>query len=189
MDIHSLIQQYGYAGLLIGSLAEGETITLLGGAAAHQGLLKFPLVIAAVTLGGIIGDQAFFFIGRCFGPLIFSRLKRHQTKVNRAQALIRRHPYLFVIGCRFMYGFRIIGPLIIGASQLRPRIFIPLNILGAAIWGTLFTSLGYLGGELLTPWLQQFTHPGRLLLWLIPVALVLSVVFIWRRKIEKHNDG
>lgn len=29
MDINNLIAQYGYAALIIGSLAEGETITLL----------------------------------------------------------------------------------------------------------------------------------------------------------------
>ena len=40
MDINNLISQYGYAALVIGSVAEGETITLLGGVAAHQGLLK-----------------------------------------------------------------------------------------------------------------------------------------------------
>ncbi|MDU7761439.1 MAG: DedA family protein, partial [Enterobacter asburiae] len=47
MDINALIEQYGYAALVVGSVAEGETITLLGGVAAHQGLLKFPLVVAA----------------------------------------------------------------------------------------------------------------------------------------------
>lgn len=30
-----------------------------------------------------------------------------------------------------MYGFRVIGPTLIGASQLPPKIFLPLNILGA----------------------------------------------------------
>ena len=57
MDINHLISQYGYAALIVGSMAEGETITLLGGVAAHQGLLKFPLVVIAVALGGMIGDQ------------------------------------------------------------------------------------------------------------------------------------
>ncbi|VEA46434.1 membrane protein [Salmonella enterica subsp. arizonae] len=41
MDINTLITHYGYAALVIGSMAEGETVTLLGGVAAHQGLLKF----------------------------------------------------------------------------------------------------------------------------------------------------
>ena len=54
MDINHLISQYGYAALIVGSMAEGETITLLGGVAAHQGLLKFPLVVIAVALGGSV---------------------------------------------------------------------------------------------------------------------------------------
>ena len=58
MDINGLIEQYGYAALVIGSVAEGETITLLGGVAAHQGLLKFSLVVAAVALGGMIRRSA-----------------------------------------------------------------------------------------------------------------------------------
>ncbi|EBL6016179.1 DedA family protein, partial [Salmonella enterica subsp. enterica serovar Enteritidis] len=53
MDLNTLISQYGYAALVIGSLAEGETVTLLGGVAAHQGLLKFPLVVLSVALGGM----------------------------------------------------------------------------------------------------------------------------------------
>lgn len=58
MDLNTLISQYGYAALVIGSPAEGETVTLLGGVAAHQGLLKFPLVVLSVALGGMIGDGA-----------------------------------------------------------------------------------------------------------------------------------
>lgn len=58
MGLNTLISQYGYAALVIGSLAEGETVTLLGGVAAHQGLLKFPLVVLSVALGGMIGDGA-----------------------------------------------------------------------------------------------------------------------------------
>ena len=67
MDINHLISQYGYAALIVGSMAEGETITLLGGVAAHQGLLKFPLVVIAVALGGMIGDQLLYLLGRRFG--------------------------------------------------------------------------------------------------------------------------
>lgn len=70
MDINGLIEQYGYAALVIGSVAEGETITLLGGVAAHQGLLKFSLVVAAVALGGMIGDQLLYFLGLRFGPTL-----------------------------------------------------------------------------------------------------------------------
>ncbi|EDH6055822.1 DedA family protein [Salmonella enterica subsp. enterica serovar Typhimurium] len=178
MDINTLITHYGYAALVIGSMAEGETVTLLGGVAAHQGLLKFPLVAAAVALGGMMGDQLLYLLGRCYGGKILRRFPRYHTKIRRAQKMIQRHPYLFVIGTRFMYGFRVVGPLLIGASRLPPKIFLPLNIVGALIWALLFTTLGYLGGEVIAPWLHDLDQHLRLGVWLI-LAIVLVVGVRW----------
>ncbi|EBB7771740.1 DedA family protein [Salmonella enterica subsp. enterica serovar Tennessee] len=178
MDINTLITHYGYAALVIGSMSEGETVTLLGGVAAHQGLLKFPLVAAAVALGGMMGDQLLYLLGRCYGGKILRRFPRYHTKIRRAQKMIQRHPYLFVIGTRFMYGFRVVGPLLIGASRLPPKIFLPLNIVGALIWALLFTTLGYLGGEVIAPWLHDLDQHLRHGVWLI-LAIVLVVGVRW----------
>ncbi|EBA5069920.1 DedA family protein [Salmonella enterica subsp. enterica serovar Moero] len=178
MDINTLITHYGYAALVIGSMAEGETVTLLGGIAAHQGLLKFPLVAAAVALGGMMGDQLLYLLGRCYGGKILRRFPRYHTKIRRAQKMIQRHPYLFVIGTRFMYGFRVVGPLLIGASRLPPKIFLPLNIIGALVWALLFTTLGYLGGEVIAPWLHDLDQHLRHGVWLI-LAIVLVVGVRW----------
>lgn len=178
MDINTLITHYGYAALVIGSMAEGETVTLLGGVAAHQGLLKFPLVAVAVALGGMMGDQLLYLLGRCYGGKILRRFPRYHTKIRRAQKMIQRHQYLFVIGTRFMYGFRVVGPLLIGASRLPPKIFLPLNIVGALIWALLFTTLGYLGGEVIAPWLHDLDQHLRHGVWLI-LAIVLVVGVRW----------
>ncbi|ECG1030743.1 DedA family protein [Salmonella enterica subsp. salamae] len=178
MDINTLITHYGYAALVIGSMAEGETVTLLGGVAAHRGLLKFPLVAAAVALGGMMGDQLLYLLGRCYGGKILRRFPRYHTKIRHAQKMIQRHPYLFVIGTRFMYGFRVVGPLLIGASRLPPKIFLPLNIVGALIWALLFTTLGYLGGEVIAPWLHDLDQHLRHGVWLI-LAIVLVVGVRW----------
>ena len=187
MDINGLIEQYGYAALVIGSVAEGETITLLGGVAAHQGLLKFSLVVAAVALGGMIGDQLLYFLGLRFGPTLLQRFAKHQKKIRRAQRLIQRRPWLFVIGTRFMYGFRIIGPLLIGASHLPPKIFLPLNIFGAIVWALIFTTLGYLGGEVIGPWLHQFDHHLKKLIWLVLAVVVVFSVRWWLRHRQKKR--
>jgi Uncharacterized membrane-associated protein len=189
MDINGLIEQYGYAALVVGSVAEGETITLLGGVAAHQGLLKFPLVVAAVALGGMIGDQLLYFLGLRFGPTLLERFSKHRKKISRAQRLIQRHPYLFVIGTRFMYGFRIVGPILIGASRLPPKIFLPLNILGAIAWALIFTSLGYVGGEVIGPWLHNFDQHVKHWAWLILVVVGVVVVRLWLKHRENKRDG
>ncbi len=86
MDLNTLISQYGYAALVMGSLAEGETVTLLGGVAAHQGLLKFPLVVLSVALGGMIGDRCSI-CGRRFGGKLLRRFSKHQDKIERARNL------------------------------------------------------------------------------------------------------
>lgn len=84
--MNHLISQYGYAALVVGSIAEGETITLLGGVAAHQGLLKFPLVVMAVALGGMIGDQLLYLLGRRYGMKILQRFPAIRTKLTRRNA-------------------------------------------------------------------------------------------------------
>ena len=189
MDINSLIAHYGYAALVVGSVAEGETITLLGGVAAHQGLLRFWLVVAAVALGGMIGDQLLYLLGRRLGDRVLRHFSRHQDKIDRAQRLINKRPWLFVIGTRFMYGFRIIGPLLIGSSRLPPKVFLPLNIVGAIVWALIFTTLGYVGGEVVGPWLHTIDQHLKHWIWLI-LAIVLAFVLraVIKRWLAKNRE-
>ncbi len=76
----------------------------------------------------------------------------------KANRLIKRRPSLFVIGARFMYGFRIIGPIIIGASRLKPLKFFLLNVTGAAVWALLFVTLGYFAGGIIAPGCTNSTN-------------------------------
>ena len=57
MDLQSIIENYGYAAILIGTFLEGETILVLAGLAAHQGYLVLTWVILAAFAG-----ISFFFI-------------------------------------------------------------------------------------------------------------------------------
>ncbi len=173
IDIHSLISHYGYLALIIGCMAEGETFVLLGGIAAHEGLLHLYWVIAAAMLGGIIGDQVLFFLGWRYGTKFLNRFEKQQSKIDKANHLIHRHPALFVIGARFMYGFRIIGPIIIGSSGLNPWLFVLLNVIGAALWAGIFASLGFYAGKLITPWLNRIEEYLEPLFWVVIAAALL----------------
>lgn len=189
IDVNGLISQYGYWALLIGCLAEGETFTLLGGVAAHEGLLHYGWVVLVAALGGTIGDQILFFIGRHYGTRILRRFKKHQDKIVKANKMIRRRPTLFVIGVRFMYGFRLIGPIIIGSSKLNPVKFFLLNITGALLWSLIFVSLGYIGGQVITPWLHQLDQHLKHLLWLVAaLALVWGIRLAFRRWSNKSEE-
>ncbi|MDU5848543.1 MAG: DedA family protein, partial [Cronobacter sakazakii] len=117
-----------------------------------------------------------------------ARFSGKQKQIARAQALIQRHPAWFVIGTRFMYGFRIIGPLLIGASHVPPKLFVPLNILGALAWATLFTTLGYVGGQVIEPWLHRLDHHLKQLVWVVlAVGIVLLLRWLWRKRSSRED--
>ncbi|MEQ4532242.1 MAG: DedA family protein [Mixta sp.] len=188
-DINQLIEQYGYLAVVIGCIAEGETFALLGGVMAHEKLLRYSGVVVAVMIGGFLGDQLLYYIGRHFGARILRRFKKHQGKLKRANRMIRRYPVLFIIGVRFMYGFRVIGPIIIGASRISPLKFVIFNAIGAFIWSLVFVTLGYFAGEMITPWLHRLDHHLKHLLWLAAaVAFVLLLRLAFRHWSRRHDS-
>lgn len=149
LDLNALLATYGYWMVFVGCLLEGETVLILGGMAAHQQALQFWTVLALAILGGVLGDQLLFWSGRYFGARLLPRLKRHQGTIDRVSGLIERYPSTSVFAVRFLYGMRLVGPLVIGASGLSPWRFALLNLLGATVWATLFVSAGYWAGEAL----------------------------------------
>lgn len=137
----------------------------------------------------MIGDQLLYLLGRRYGGNILRRFSRHRAKIQYAQKMIQRRPYPAVVGTRFMYGFRVIGPLLIGASHLPPKIFLPLNILGALVWALLFTTLGYVGGEVVAPWLHSLDQHIKHGVWLIlVVGLVVAVRWWMKRRNKQKTD-
>lgn len=170
IDLNHLLATYGYWAVFIGCVMEGETILILGGMAAHQHLLKLWPVIAWASAGGMLGDQLLFWSGRYFGTRLLPRLKRQQAQIKRVSGLIARYPSMSVFSVRFLYGMRLVGPMVIGASGLSPLRFSLWNMLGAMVWATLFVSGGYWAGEAL----QQLF--GDIRPYRLPIALGVVVV-------------
>lgn len=177
IDINYLLANYGYWAVFIGCLLEGETILILGGLAAHQHVLQWPQVMVWATLGGMIGDQMLFWTGRYFGPRLMPRLHRQQATIDRVSGLIERYPTASIFSVRFLYGMRLIGPLVIGASRLSPVRFSIINLLGAAVWAVLFVTAGYWAGEFLEDLLgnlKPYRFPSSSALWCLRRPLRLT---------------
>lgn len=178
LDVNTLLVNYGYWAVFIGCLLEGETILILGGLAAHQSSLRLVHVIVIATMGGMLGDQILFWTGRYFGPRLLPRLHRQQATIDRVSGLIERYPTASIFSVRFLYGMRLIGPLVIGASRLSPIRFSLINLLGAAVWATLFVMAGYWAGEALENLLGNL-KPYRLPIF-IGVVVVAAGVALFR---------
>ncbi|WP_296178179.1 DedA family protein [Pseudomonas sp. UBA1879] len=188
IDINYLLANYGYWAVFIGCLLEGETILILGGLAAHQTSLRLIDVIAVATLGGMLGDQILFWTGRYFGPRIMPKLHRQQAAIDRVSALIERYPTASIFSVRFLYGMRLVGPLVIGASRLSPIRFSLVNLLGAAVWATLFVMGGYWAGEALEHFLGNL-KPYRLPILMGVVVIAAGVAWYRHQRAKKRAQG
>ena len=148
MNLAPLIAQHGYSITFLGALIEGETVMILAGLAAHRGYLHLPLLAGLAALGSFIGDQMYFFIGRRFGNRLVARFPRLEPGVRHADALLLRYAGAAVIAVRFLYGFRVLGPIAMGMTRLKWRTFLVFNAVGAILWSMCWLAVGYLLGEL-----------------------------------------
>ena len=181
LDIPGLIDAYGYLAVAIGALLEGETVLALAGLAAHRGYLDFKAVVAVALVCGFAGDQFYFYIGRYRGAQILARFPDAQERAHRFDALLAKWHAPLIVLIRFMYGFRIIGPVLLGMGRVPAWKFFFYNLLGAAIWAPLVAGAGYLFGGIVESVLEDVK---RFEIWLFVaiVAIGLGIwLFHWRR--------
>lgn len=168
-----LIAHYGYAILFLGTLLEGETIVILAGFAAYEGHLKLGLIIPIAIAGAVIGDQAFFYLGRYKGKQLLERYQSLKKKVERVHQLTERYHGWIIFGSRFMYGFRAVIPVSFGTSGISGFRFFVLNLLGAIVWAPIFAFGGYAFGNAIQHFLGNVK---KFEVWVVLGALVVFVI-------------
>ena len=179
MSLSALIAQYGYVALFVGTLLEGETLLILAGFAANQGYLQLHWVIVTALFGGFLGDQFYFWLGRRHGSWVLSRFPRLIPVFERANVLIERYHEVLIVGIRFLYGLRTVGPMALGMSSVPWWRFVLFNALGAAVWASGIGGAGYLFGQAMELFLDDFKKLEELLL--IAMLFAGLCVWAWRR--------
>jgi membrane protein DedA with SNARE-associated domain len=174
--IHSLIEQYGLIAVFIGCVAEGETAAILAGFFSHQHVFVTWQAFVAVFLGAFGGDATFFLCGRRFADTPFVRRMRAKPGFDRAFDLMHRHPALYVIGNRYVYGFRLVGGVAAGLSSIAAPKFIVLNAISAFIWTALFVGIGYVFGLGAEQVLGSALHRHQRLLIGLAIGVVVGLL-------------
>lgn len=188
MDFPGLIDSYGYVAVFVGAFLEGETILALAGLAAYRGYLDFFVVIAIAMTAGFLGDQLYFFLGRHHGARILARFPHAQRRADKFDALLSRWHAPLIVAIRFMYGFRIVGPILLGMGRVPAWKFVVYNFIGAAIWAPLVAGVGYFFGSVLEAMLDDIRHVE---MWGMAILLAIGVtgVIIHRMKDNKLDHA
>jgi membrane-associated protein len=196
-DPQNLIATFGYlgmfltvfieTGLLVGFFLPGDSLLLAAGifAATPGGPISIIPTILVFIAGSFLGDQLGYWVGRIAGPRVFNRPQSRffdPANVDKAKAFFDKYGVLTIIVARFVPVVRAFAPTMAGVTKLNYALFIGLSAVGAILWGTGVTSLGYFLGQLI-PDLEKYIY--LVVIGGILVAVVPSVLHLVRAG-KKH---
>ncbi|SFR97350.1 DedA family protein [Sphingomonas jatrophae] len=186
IDLAAFVARYGVAAVALGAGLEGEAAVLTGGVLAATGLFQPLAVGIAAFAGSATADQLLFLGGRRGRSTRFVEAVRAKPAFARVLGWIEARPLAFVIAFRFIYGCRVAGPVALGVSAVPARLFVPLNLLSAALWAALFTFLGWRFGPLVEPFLKRlFGHAPLALAVLAGAVLIGGGALLLRRHFKQ----
>jgi membrane protein DedA with SNARE-associated domain len=174
--LEDLVARWGYVAVALGTFLEGEAVLLVGAAMAHRGLLSLPLVALSAVIGSVASDQLWFLLGRHAGRRWIAKHPRVATQVAVIERWVRRSGTLFVLGFRFLYGLRTLSPVVLGATGYPAGRFVLLNVIGAALWATVFSLGGYGLGAGIAALIGRASRLEEAALAAVAIALVLWLV-------------
>jgi membrane protein DedA with SNARE-associated domain len=181
--VEELVARYGLLAVFALTAIEGDLALVLGGIAAHLGLLDPLAVVVAGSLGGFAGDAVWFAIGH-----------RNADALRRSAAYRRVGPTLERLVARFgprqillarpVYGTRVASMLFWGTQRLPPARFAALDLPACTVWAVLLVSLGYFSSRSVASLTGEVRHVE---VWLAGAAVVATVVAVALRRLSRRR--
>jgi len=172
-----------YIGIFCGIFFEGEMVMITSVIAAHHGYLKLWIVIAIGLTGTYSSDSFYFFLGRRKGKEWLNKNARFKEKYEVINRKLDKYPILIFLVYRFMYGFRTIVPLVIGASKTKTSKFLILSAMSTLIWGATYGAIGYLFGEVIK---SKLGHIENIEKYIMGALLIIGgIIFVISRVRKK----
>lgn len=179
IDLSLLLQVVGYPGVfliifaetgtVVGFFLPGGSLLFTAGLLASTGLFNPWILIPLVTLAAILGDNIGYWFGNKVGIKLFTRPDSrlfHQSHLRQAQHFYEKHGHKAIILARFIPIIRTFAPIVAGIASMNYRTFMICNVIGALLWATGITTLGYLLGT-------RFPLIGEYL-----ELVILAIIFI-----------
>ncbi len=186
--------QYGYWAVGATLLAEnagvpvpGETILLLACFLAYsEHALRLPWIVLVATIAATLGDNLGFALGYYGGRRLLARYQAffriQQRTVQRGEGLFARYGAITIFFARFIFGLRIIAGPIAGVLRMPWRKFMVFNFLGAAVWVTVISFVGYSFGQ---HW-ERLQQAVKRIDILVALVLLCGAAWLWRRSGRKN---
>jgi len=173
-------------GLVVTPFLPGDSLLFVAGTLAAAGGMEVQTLFLLLWLAAFLGDNTNYWIGRFFGPKLFSSDKSrllNRKHLDKTEAFYAKHGGKTIIFARFLPIIRTFAPFVAGVGQMRYARFAVFNVVGGVAWVAGFTLAGYWFGNL--PGVKR--HFQLVILGIIIVSLLPAVVELVRARL--HKDG
>jgi len=206
--IHWLLDRFrdlGYPGIVILMAIESSFLPLPSelvmppaGYLAAKGELSFVLAIACGVLGSITGALANYGLAHWLGRAVVRRIGKYvgisEKSLERSERYFAEHGEISTFMGRMLPVVRHLISIPAGVANMNLAKFITFTGLGALVWCTVLTWIGWFIGRkedvIITVLDQQAqTYAGRAVLILLPALALIAAVYIWwyRRRVAQRS--
>ena len=184
------ILKFGYPGIFLLMAMESSVIPIPSelvmppaGYWAADGKMNLWLAILCGTIGSLVGAYANYFAAHYLGrPLILKYGKYvgiTEEKFAKVETFFHKHGEISTFIGRLLPVVRHLISLPAGLAGMNHLKFTLYTLLGAGLWCTVLTSIGYIIGENQTL-IMQYSHQA--VIGVIIFSAVLITLYIWRHK-------
>ncbi len=160
---------FSESGLLFGFVLPGDSVLVVVGLLASQGILKIEILVPLLAIAAITGDSVGYWTGKKLGPRIFRKDKSllfDKNHITRANEFYKKHGGKTIILARFMPYIRTFAPIMAGVGGMDYTKFVSYNIFGGLLWAVGLLGIGYFLGNVV-PNIDKYLIP-----------LIIIIVFI-----------
>lgn len=197
--IEAIITTIGYGGIALVMFAENlfppipsELVMPFGGFIVARGEMNFFAVLAAGTIGAVLGGLALYYIGMWADEVIVRRFVRRygrfflisESDMDRTLEFFDRHGQKMVFFGRLIPLVRSLISIPAGMNRMPLGRFLVWTTVGSVIWNTILTYAGFKLGQNWESVLGIMDRYEKVALGLIALGLVTFIVMRimkWRK--------
>lgn len=142
---------FAESGIMAGFFLPGDSLLFIAGTLVHQDIFHINIYLYAALLfiAAVAGNTTGYYIGRKVGKRLFRRPDSRffrQEYLQQTEKFYEENGSKAIVLAMFVPIVRAFSPVVAGIGHMPYRTFVTFNIIGAAIWTSGFTFLGYFAG-------------------------------------------
>lgn len=162
----------------LGFVTPGELAVVTGGILASRGHVEMDILLAVIVSATIAGNATGFYVGNRWGEAMlgWAPLQRFfGPSIRKTQDFMYRRGEWAIVLSRVSTPTRIIVPFLAGASRVRYRRFVLLDVPASLVWALVYATLGYVLGA---SWdvIRELSGNAALL---VLILFLLAVIIRW----------